>query len=287
MASNLPAVGLAVYSLCALPHQPYSVMHRICLIFLALSAVGSAAHHALPLVDWTYHADIVPMLAVAGFSLTYALIVLAKLLTQTSWLRDALLACGLTLTTLQSMSNMGAFEDVGLSEAFMAMISANLLAHGVLWSVVLLTSGATLFPMKTNADQTVFKRRVTHAYLAMTVACAVAFAAQRVEAEACPEWLQGSFVGVHAVWHLLVYWALFNALALLLFVEHRSQGVEWLARWPRLPWLLFHARVAVTVVPTNECGAAIECASPARGQDSLPYVPETKRAHHDDDSTSA
>jgi hypothetical protein len=72
-------------------------------------------------------------------------------------------------------------------------------------------------------------------------------------------------VGVHGIWHLLVYWVMHNVLNLLLYLELRSEIAEeiadevgdggesgragarevvWAARWEHAPWLLFHAHLA-------------------------------------------
>jgi hypothetical protein len=262
--SNLPGLWLATRSLFGLPRQPYSALHRTGSTLLAFCALGSAAHHSFPRVQWTHSADIVPILALTSVMLLYGCLVLSRVLQlpPSSAKRDALICASSAVSVVQWMLYSEAFRNygIGITEGVGMSLGANVLVHAALWLIVLWSSytghgcrmrdcacrgGSCIWPREGNRTLEEIQRRVTPIYISLVIASGVAAFAQRIEYRSCPEWLESSHVGLHGLWHLLVLYVANNALAVLLYFEHRVAypDIELVTRCAWCPWLLFHPEV--------------------------------------------
>ena len=233
-----------------------SILHKLCSCWMLLTGLGSALHHWWPHSPWSHAVDLIPMNLLIMHSLVYVLVVAAALLIgrgpKRSHTYSLIVLIVALLATLFLLSYALRFHDVE-EDAFnysvmyapmsMVLLGGTVLAHGII--VVQL-----LREWRSNSgkhgDVDVLLRVYATATISVFLIC---LPAQFIEYPRCPDWLFESGVSVHCLFHLGIFYAVFQANNALLALENRPvaawRSCGWCGPCGRAGWPLFRVHVVV------------------------------------------
>ena len=252
--TSLAGVALGAYGLRS-AQIVRSGYHRVTCTMMILAGVGSAIHHSFPMLPFSHAVDWIPIFGVVASSTIYALHVLVtRAMRQApraaSILQDILLLLGLAYVVFgiltYHMGDRGGAIDSHAVLVFGAGVQA--LAH-----VAIGCGLAMERPRRPDA------RALVRAYALTAVAAAIAVPTQQVEHGGCPGWLFSTRLNAHAVWHLSVFYVVYNCATLLLLVELPGEYSS-IGACSRVQWLL------LKVVPIEQLHVA--AARSTRGEDA-------------------
>lgn len=201
----------------------YTVMH----LFI-LTGIGSFAHHWLYSdAEWAYQLDLVALIALAGLSLLYMSSGPTRFHRFLELLAISLCVLTLLLNRMRDPMWRMLVWVIAIAMACLQVQKGLKLAHA-LSSLHHVVIGAVIWS---------------------GVLAGLAVAARTID-DQCPQWVHGWFNG-HSLWHVLISWALFNAVQVACMHDELCQNgmrCDWLPLFPRAPWLLF----VVAQHPTDE-----------------------------------